>query len=74
MASSKINTGGSWTMARAMETFCFMPVDIFAPSRSPRSSIFSRVKICSILGRSVSSGSPWSRPKYSTISQPVMRS
>ena len=45
VASSKISTGGSWTRARAIETFCFMPVDIFAPSTSRISFICSRVKM-----------------------------
>ena len=31
VASSKISTGGSCTIARAIDTFCFMPVDIFGP-------------------------------------------
>ena len=52
MASSKISTGGSWTMARAIDTFCFMPVDIFAPSTSRMSFIFSRSKSDSIRSRS----------------------
>ena len=28
VGSSKISTGGSWTMARAIDTFCLMPVDM----------------------------------------------
>ena len=48
VASSKISTGGSWTTARATDTFCFMPVDIFAPSTSRMSFIFSRSKSVSI--------------------------
>ncbi len=51
VASSKISTGGSWTRARAMETFCFMPVDILAPSRSRISSICSRWNSSSIRDR-----------------------
>src|SRR6185312_8420142 len=74
VASSKISTGGSWTKARAIETFCFMPVDILAPKRSRISFICKRWKRCSIRPLSVSSSRPCRRPKYSTISQAVMRS
>ena len=34
VGSSKISTGGSWTIARAIDTFCFMPVLILPPSTS----------------------------------------
>ncbi len=58
VASSKISTGGSWTMARAIDTFCFMPVDIFAPSTSRISFICSRSNSVSIRSRSGSSAMP----------------
>ena len=35
VGSSKIKTGGSWTIVRAIDTFCFIPVDIFEPRVSP---------------------------------------
>ena len=57
-----------------METFCFMPVDIFEPRTSRKSSIWSHAKIASIRSRSRAGGRPYSCPKYSTSSQAVMRS
>ena len=56
MASSKISTGGSWTTARATDTFCFIPVNIFTPSTSRVSFIFSRSKSRSIRSPSSSCG------------------
>ena len=50
--SSKISTGGSWTTVRAIETFCLIPVDIFAPRTSRKSFIWSQSKIASIRSRS----------------------
>ena len=41
VGSSKIRTGGLWMIVRAIETFCFMPVDIFEPSTSRNSCICS---------------------------------
>ena len=48
VGSSKISTGGSLTSARAIDTFCFMPVLIFAPGTSRKSCIWSVVKSSSI--------------------------
>ena len=44
VGSSKIRTGGSCTIVRAIETFCFIPVDIFPPRTSRKSSIWSHPK------------------------------
>ena len=56
VGSSKIRTGGSWTIVRAIETFCFIPVDIFEPRMSRKSFIWSQSKIVSIRSRSRSRG------------------
>ena len=56
VGSSKIRTGGSWTIVRAIETFCFIPVDIFEQRTSRKSSIWSQPKIVSI--RPLSGSSP----------------
>ena len=58
VGSSKIKTGGSWTMVRAIDTFCFMPVDILAPSTSRKSFILSQSKMTSIRSRSWSLCNP----------------
>ena len=47
VGSSKISTGGSWMMARAIDTFCRIPVLIFAPSMSRKSFICSVAKTSS---------------------------
>ena len=48
VGSSKIKTGGSWMIVRAIETFCFIPVDIFEPSTSRKSFIRSQSKTASM--------------------------
>ncbi len=58
VGSSKISTGGSWTIVRAIETFCLIPVDIFEPRTSRKSFIWSQSKIVSIRSRSRSGASP----------------
>ena len=58
VGSSKIRTGGSWTIVRAIETFCLIPVDIFDPSVSRKSFIWSQSKIASIRARSPSALRP----------------
>ena len=30
VGSSKMSTGGSWTTVRAIDTFCFMPLESFS--------------------------------------------
>jgi hypothetical protein len=62
VGSSKISTGGSWTNALAIDTFCFMPVDIRPPITLRKSFIFSRANSSSIRCRSRSPCSPCSRP------------
>ena len=46
VGSSKIITGGSWTTARAIATFCFMPVEKLSARRSANSSISSSRNSC----------------------------
>jgi len=48
VGSSKIITEGSWTRVRAMETFCFMPVDKASQRRSRKSFISRRPKMASM--------------------------
>ena len=48
---------------RAMETFCFSPVESFSKRRSRMSSMSSEAKIASVRRRMVSSSSPVRRPK-----------
>ena len=74
VGSSKISTGGSWMIVRAIETFCFIPVDILPPTTSRKSFICSSVKTRSIRPPSSASERPYRRPKNSTISHAVMRS
>ena len=45
VGSSKIITEGSWTRVRAMETFCFIPVESLSQRRSRKSFISRRSKI-----------------------------
>ncbi len=58
VGSSKIRTGGSWTIVRAIDTFCRIPVDILAPRTSRKSSIWSQPKIASIRSRRCASVIP----------------
>ena len=53
VGSSKIMTEGSCTSVRAMETFCFIPVESLSQRRSRKSFISSRVKIASMRRRRV---------------------
>ena len=73
VGSSKIITGGSCTSVRAIEVFCFMPVDSLSHRRSRKESMSSRAKISSMRRFSVASSRPFRRPKYSTISWAVSR-
>ena len=61
-------------MARAIETFCFIPVDILLPSTFLKSSICNQSKINSIRDFKVASSIACSRPKKATISLPDIRS
>jgi len=47
VGSSKIMTGGSWTRVRAMEVFCFMPVESLSQRRSRNSFMSRRLKMSS---------------------------
>src|SRR6266478_4396518 len=47
VGSSKIMTGGSWTRVRAMEVFCFMPVESLSQRRSRKPFISRRLKMLS---------------------------
>src|SRR6266852_5043646 len=68
VGSSKIITGGSWTKVRAMEVFCFMPVESLSQRRSRKPFMSRRLKISSRRFLRVASSRPFRRPKYSTIS------
>ena len=39
VASSKTTTSGSWMIVRAIETFCFMPVESLPTRRSAKASM-----------------------------------
>ena len=58
VGSSKISTGGSWTIVRAIETFCFIPVDIFEPRTSRKSFILSQCEELVHPAASAVAGSP----------------
>ena len=73
VGSSKITTGGSWTIDRAIATFCFMPVDSFSQRMSANSSMSKSARSSSTRAFSRSPASPWSRPKYSSVSRAVSR-
>src|SRR5215472_3531133 len=61
------------TSVRAMEVFCFMPVESLSHRRSRKPSISRRLKMSSMRFLSVGSSRPFRRPKYSTSSWAVRR-
>ena len=73
VGSSKIITAGSCISVRAIEVFCFMPVESLSHRRSRKSFMSSRPKISSIRFSNVVESKPFSFPKYSTISCAVSR-
>src|SRR5258708_34089780 len=73
VGSSKMMTGGSWTRVRAIEVFCFMPVESLSQRRSRKLFMSKRVKMSSTRFFRVASSKPLRRPKYSTISWAVRR-
>src|SRR2546421_12705059 len=61
VGSSKIMTGGSWTRVRAMEVFCFMPVESLSQRRSRKAFMSRRLKMSSMRLLRVASSRPLRR-------------
>src|SRR5256885_1462691 len=68
VGSSKIMTGGSWTRVRAMEVFCFMPVESLSQRRSRKPFISRRLKM---LSTRFLSWKRLDRPRASIIEGPL---
>ncbi len=73
VGSSKISTGGSWATVRAIDTFCFIPVESFSTRASSYSPIPKRSTRASTLRGTRSAGWPLMRAKKSRVSRAVRR-
>src|SRR5437762_5628871 len=73
VGSSNMSTGGSWTMARAIATFCFCPDDRLSARWLANDAMSNRSMTASTLWRSRPSSSPLSSAKYAMFSRAVRR-